>query len=74
MFAMNRSQQETLSSESYRCYLYFSAVHHPDGFMAPSDWLKTWNLQQWMLDPRSRLFPLQTTTAALGERNPRGME
>ena len=46
---------------SYRCYLQYNAASHPDGFIAPQDWLHVWNMQQWLLQnqpvQRKRTLP-----------------
>jgi hypothetical protein len=35
---------------AYRCYLQATLSNHPDGFIPPADWLRLWNIQQWILN------------------------
>jgi|WetSurMetagenome_2_1015567.scaffolds.fasta_scaffold499071_2 hypothetical protein len=73
MNTQRRQRHQDLSLKNYRSYLYFSASNHLDGFIAPSDWLCMWNLQQWMLDPRNRSVSIDIPAKPRIRQNIAGM-
>ncbi|MBI9051531.1 MAG: hypothetical protein JEZ00_19060 [Anaerolineaceae bacterium] len=54
---------------SYRCYLQYNAASHPDGFIAPADWLQLWNVQQWFLRSRQAQQKRTADSAVISMRN-----